>query len=516
MLTVDYFAGGGGTSRGIFDALGEEPNVAINHCPLALAMHRANHPTTTHLQEDVWDVDPNTDIPPGDIDLAWFSPSCTTHSKARAGKPVSKQLRASPWVAARLAKHRRPRVIIIENVPEFRKWGPCDKDGNPIKARFGQTYKAFVQRFRTLGYDVQERVLDAADYGVPTHRKRLFLIARADGHPIVWPEPSHGPGRKLPYRTAAECIDWSLPSLSIFATKAEATAFSKEHKLTGGRKRRGTPKRPLEEATLRRIAEGMKRFVLESPKPFVVQCNHGRDTNRSRQLSLPMWTVTAKHGVGLVIPTLVQTGHGERDGQSPRIRDINRPFSTVVAGTGGQPALVSAFLTKYHGPAEGRVRAGQEADAPLHTITTAPRFGVVTAFVTKFYGTSTGSSVEEPAPTISAQGQHAGLVSAFLVRYFGQSIGQSVEDPAPTATGCNHTALVTVVIDGETYVIVDICLRMLSPRELARCQGFEDAYQLTGNQEQQVARIGNSVPPPIVAALVRANVPRPRNGRRAA
>jgi len=497
----DYFAGGGGASEGILQALGYSPDVAINHCPQAIAMHTVNHPLTHHLKEDVRNVDPVRDLPAGDVGLAWFSPSCTHFSRARGGKPVSKQLRALPWCTIRVAARRRPAVIILENVAEFRKWGPVARDGVPVKGREGQTFRRFVRELVDLGYVVEDRVLDAADYGAPTHRKRLFLIARCDGHPIFWPEPSHGPARAHPFRTAAECIDWDTPSLSIFATRAEARAFAKEHKV-------GIPKRPLAEATQRRIAEGLRRFLFDCPRPFIVQVNHGRDVNRSRDLDLPMPTITAKHGFGLVAPTLIQRGYGERKGQAPRVLDLHKPLGTVVAG-GQKHALVSAFLTKFYGTS----KAGQTLEAPAPTVTAqGQHVALVLPFLSRFYGQSIGQSVGMPAPTAS-RCNHSGLVAAFLTKYYGENhgrarAGQAVDEPAHTLTTARRLGLVTVELDGEAYEVADIGLRMLSPRELARAQGFNDSYQLTGTLEQQVARVGNSVPPQLAAAVITANIVR--------
>ena len=450
-LIVDYFAGGGGVSEGIKAACGVAPDVAINHCEHSIAVHKANHPTTLHFQENVWNVHPVRHLPGGPVWLAWFSPSCTHFSRARGGKPVSKQLRALPWVATRFAAARRPDVIIIENVAEFRKWGPIAADGQPDPARAGDTYRAFRRRFEKLGYVTEDRVLDAADFGAPTHRKRLFLIARCDGQPIGWPAPTHGPGRQHPYRTAAECIDWSVPCPSIFGRK-----------------------RPLAEATMRRIAEGLKRYLFEAQHPFLIQVNHGRDTNRSQSAEQPMPTITAKHGFGVVMPTLIPRGFGERPGQTPRTRDVNRPLGTIVA--------------------EGE------------------KFAVLNAFLTKYYGTSTGAPMNGPAPVVTAQGNHIGLVAAFLTKYYGASSGQnqSLSEPLHTILTKARFGLVTVELEGETYALADIGLRMLTPRELARCQGFPDSYKLFGTQAQQVARVGNSVPPQLAEAVVRANRPVPR------
>lgn len=488
-LIFDYFAGGGGASQGLTDAMSRHVDVAINHCPAAIAMHEANHPATLHLKENVWDVDPVRDLPPGPVAMAWFSPTCTHFSRARGGKPVSKQLRALPWVATRFAKARHPAIVFLENVPEFVTWGPVGADGQPVPEKRGATFRAFVRRLERLGYVVEWRELSAHHYGAPTTRKRLFLVARCDDQPIVWPKATHGPGL-LPYRTAAECIDWSVPCPSIFERK-----------------------RPLAEATQRRIAEGIRRYVLDSQRPFIVQVNHGRDVNRSQDAGRPMPTISTKHGFGVVTPalvqyngqsnaqdigapvptlttkdrfallspTLIQTGYGERKGQAPRQLDLFSPLGTIVAG-GAKHALVSAWIVKHYGGV-----VGHEPTRPLGTVTTTDHHGVVAAHLTKFYGTSIGQPLDAPAPAVTAGGQHIGLVTAFLKRHLGEHINNRVE------------------LEGEVYSIADIGLRMLTPRELARAQGFPADYVLTGTQAEQIGRIGNSVCPTVARALVAAN-----------
>lgn len=521
-LIIDYFAGGGGASHGIERALGRSPDVAINHSPSAIAMHEKNHPRTHHIRACVWSVSARRQLPVGRVKFFWASPDCGHFSKAKGGKPLNKKIRGLAWVVPRVMGQRRPEVSVVENVIEFMDWGPLNKHGKPNKNKKGQHFRKWLRQIRALGAEVEHRILDAADYGAPTHRKRLFVIARLDGLPIVWPEPTHGPGRAHPYRTAAECIDWTIPVPSIF----------------GRTLKDGTPD-PLAEATQRRIAEGLKRFVFENQRPFIVSVNHGRDVNRSRDAGLPMPTITSHNGFAVVAPTLVQTGYGERPGQTPRALDIQAPLGTVVA-CGVKHALVTAWLakhytgvvghlptrpigtittvdhhsvvtaclTKYHGETEGRVRAGQPVDEPLHTIDTAPRFGVVAAHLTKFYGSAkAGQTVERPAPTITATGQHIGLVAAFCVKYYGQGVGQPVSEPLHTIVTKARFGLVTIDIDGQTYALVDIGLRMLTPRELARCQGFDERYQLVGTQAEQVAAVGHSVSPPLAEAIVRSNYP---------
>lgn len=441
MLTFDYFAGGGGASCGIEAATGRSPDVAINHDEAAIAMHAINHPKTTHHRTDAWDVDPVRDLVGGPVGLLWLSPDCRHFSRAKGAAPVSKRVRGLAWIALRLAAKRRPALIILENVPEFRTWGPLNRARNPLKPKAGHTFERFTAQLRALGYELEHRVLDAADYGAPTHRKRLFLIARCDGEPIVWPAPTHGPGR-APYRTAAECIDWSLPCPSIFGRK-----------------------RPLAEATMRRIAEGVRRYVLASPRPFLVQYN-GQST--ANGVDRPSNTITTKARFGLVAPTLIQTGYGERKGQRPRALDLHTPLGTVVA-CGAKHALVAAWIAKHYGGV-----VGHGVDRPLGTITSKDHHSLVACEV-------------ESVPVSQPRAQD---VAVFLERYVGPGT----------------SSLVT--IDGEEYAIVDIGLRMLTPRELARAQGFPDSYVLTGTQAQQVARVGNSVPPPLAEAVIRANVGR--------
>lgn len=464
ITSIDLFAGGGGASEGIRRATGRAPVIAVNHDPDAIKMHAANHPGTMHLCESVFDVTPFA--PKGQLDLLWASPDCTHFSRAKGGKPVSRHIRSLAWIVERWAKAAMPTVICLENVPEFQSWGPLDNKNRPIKSRRGETFLEFIQSIKNRGYDVEWRELVACDYGAPTSRRRLFIIARCDGEDIVWPEPTHGPGRELPYHTAAECIDWNVPALSIFATPQEARAWAKKHGT-------GTPRRPLAEATMRRIAEGVRRFVLENPTPFLLNLTHG---GRLEPLQEPFRTITcANRGEkALVTPTLIQTGYGERKGQSPRVLNLHEPLGTVVA-SGAKHALVSTFITKYYG--EGY---GASMDDPMPTVTTRDRFGLVRAFLTKFYGTSTGSDLSDPMHTITSGGKRGG----------------------------GHLGLVTV--RGQQYAISDITLRMLQPRELARAQGFGDEYILTGSKSQQVARIGNSVPPPVVEAIVNAQFGGPR------
>jgi DNA (cytosine-5)-methyltransferase 1 len=572
-LIVDNFAGGGGASCGIELALGRHVGHAINHDPEAVAMHAMNHPQTEHHCESVWDVKPLELTGGRPVGLAWFSPDCKHFSKAKGGKPRDKKIRGLAWVAMRWAAVVRPRVIILENVEEFQTWGPVLPDGTPCPKRKGDTFRSFVRQLQEKGYAVEWRELRACDYGAPTIRKRLFLIARCDGQPIVWPEPTHGaPGsagvlaKKLkPWRMAAECIDWTIPCPSIFERK-----------------------RPLAEATERRIARGLRRYVIDSAEPFIVKVNHGQDYFRGQQLSDPMQTLTAKHGFGLVAPhltkfrtgstgadlrtpvptitagpkenpagaphalgivmpvltecanastqrtfradeplrtqcaevkgghfalasaTLVQTGYGERAGQAPRAPGLDKPLGTVVAG-GAKHALVSAFLAKhyggnYEGPGVGMAQ-------PASTITTTDHHALVSSHMVKMYGTTTGSDAGAPMPTITSGGNHIGEVRAFLVKYYSEGgQDQGCRDPMHTIPTKDRLGLVTVA--GEQYQIADIGMRMLEPHELYAAQGFPSSYVIAPvingrrlPKHAQVRMCGNSVSPPMAAALVRANMP---------
>ncbi len=485
-IIVDNFAGGGGASAGIEQALGVSPDFAINHDDQALAMHRANHPATLHLCESVWRVDPRRLAAGRRVELAWFSPDCKHFSKAKGGKPVSSGVRGLAWVVTRWAKAVRPRVIILENVEEFRSWGPLTIEGKPCPNRKGQTFTAWTDKLRRYGYKVEHRELRACDYGAPTIRKRLFVIARCDGEPIVWPEPTHGPGL-IPHRTAAECIDWSVPAPSIFERK-----------------------RPLADATCRRIARGIFKFCIDAPDPFILPVTHPGD-ERVHDIAEPMRTVTgANRGeLALCQPSLIQTSYGERKGQDPRVLELHAPLGTIVAG-GVKHSLVQAFLAKHYTGVTGVPMTGQ-----VGAVTTWDHHSLVTSHLTKFYGTSKdGAPLTEPMPTVTANGKgggHLAEVRAFLLKYYGQGTGQRIDRPAGTVTTRDRFGLVTV--HGVDYAIVDIGMRMLTPRELFRAQGFPDSYvvdpQFNGKpltKTAQIKMVGNSVCPPIATALVRANV----------
>jgi DNA (cytosine-5)-methyltransferase 1 len=598
-IIVDSFAGGGGASLGIQWALGRSPDKAVNHDPEAIAMHAANHPDSEHFPHNVWRLDPKAVCDGRPVGLMWLSPDCTHFSKAKGGKPVSKKIRGLAWVAVKWAKAVRPRVIVLENVEEFRTWGPV-LYGKPCPERKGQTYRAFRRRLAQLGYVVEDRELRACDYGAPTTRKRLFLIARCDGRPIVWPDPTHGPGRPEPWRTAAECIDWDLECPSIFLTKAEAKALGLR------------VKRPLAIPTLRRVGRGVWRFVIDSPEPFIVPMQHqNRATSiheplptittqrnkhvlitpfvagvggrmaqsKERAVTEPLHTATAKEDSVLVAPTLIQAGYGEDKkrngglGQPPRVLDLHAPLGTIVGGR--KHALVASFLAKHYG--DRGQRPGSQMTEPMDTVTPSDHHAVVAAHVQRDFGRSVGSDarspvgtitgggsgktalvashllklhgssrqgqpVTEPLPTVRAGGNHVAEVRAFLIAYYStdQRTG-SLRQPMATVTPNDRFGLVTV--QGQDYVIVDIGMRMLTPRERFRAQGFPDWYVIDVpfeyhrkhrvkigrmmktiervitkplTQEAQGRMVGNSVCPPLARAIVAANVPELARKERAA
>lgn len=544
-LIIDNFAGGGGASLGIELALGHSPDIAVNHDQEAVAMHAANHPATRHYCEDVWDVDPVAACAGRPVGLAWFSPDCKHFSKAKGGKPVSKKIRGLAWIVVKWAKAVRPRVIILENVEEFQDWGPLLDDGRPCPMRKGFTFRRWIAQLKNLGYRVEWRELRACDFGAPTIRKRLFLIARCDGLPIVWPTPTHGDPKKRqvslfdghlpPWRTVAGCIDWSIPCPSIFERR-----------------------KPLAENTLRRVAAGIRRYVIEAAEPFIVNLTHAGEervegldepmrtvtganrgekalvtpyfvgaggpaySGKPRPAGQPLNTLTADPRSALVVPTLIQTGYGEREGQAPRVPGLDKPLGTVV-GCGQKHALVTAFLAKHYGgvvgselsEAIGTVTAKDHHSLvaatllknntnnapgtptePLATITTGGRHAVVASHLVKLHGTcKDGQPVTEPIATVRAEGTHIGEVRAFLVKY----------------RGAEHAEPTFVTIDGEQYVIADIGMRMLSPRELYRAQGFPDTYIIDPvvdgeplTKTAQVRMCGNSVCPPLAAAVAGA------------
>lgn len=503
-LIVDNFAGGGGASTGIEMATGYSVDIAINHDPEAIKMHKANHPNTKHYCENVWAVDPVKACNGHPVGLAWFSPDCKHFSKAKGGKPKDKNIRGLAWVACRWAGLVRPRVIMLENVEEFKTWGPLGRRHHPIKGKQGKTFEKFVQQLNDLGYTVEFKELIAADYGAPTMRKRFFLIARCDGKPIVWPEPTHAPadseavkvGLLKPYVGAYTQIDFSRPCPSIFDTSEE---IKEKYGIRAVR--------PLAQKTMDRIARGFIKFVLNNPEPFIIQCNHGGE-RRPNDIREPMPTITGKHGYGIVEPYMVQIG--QTGFTKDRSKDVREPLTTIVSKN--EHCLISSTLIQYHSEtAQGEVR-GQTIEDPIMTVDGSNRYGLVTSFLSKFYKSGTGQDMREALHTITTSPGHFGEVRAFLMKYYGQGTGQDIKEPLDTITSRDRFGLVT--IKGVDYQIVDIGLRMLEPRELYGCQGFPDDYIIdhdyTGKtypRSEQVRRCGNAVCPPIPAALVRANLP---------
>jgi DNA (cytosine-5)-methyltransferase 1 len=502
-LVIDLFAGGGGASEGIRRALGRCPDVAVNHDEHAIRMHALNHPNTIHLREDVFDVDPWTTCRGRRPDLLWASPDCTHFSRAKGDVPRSKKIRGLAWVVADWARAVQPRVILVENVPEFLTWGPLDETGRPDKAAAGEHFREWLQHLTLAGYRVEWRALRACDYGAPTIRNRLYIIARSDGEPIVWPEPTHGPGRPLPWRTAAECIDWTIPCPSIFARK-----------------------KPLADATQRRIAEGLRRFVLESPRPFIAPLRGTSTAHRSvHPVDGPLSTITGQgQHHALVVPSVLNLSHGGRQ------EDIAEPMRTITATPkGGDRALLTAWLSNTrNGERAGQAPRVRSVEEPAWTITANGSQGaVVSAWLAKHYTGVVGSGLDQPIGTVTARDHHslveahlghggrAREVAAFLVQYYGSG-GQwaKLTEPMRTIVTKARMGLVEVVIDGSPWAVTDIGLRMLTPRELATAQGLQRDYVLQGTTEQQIARIGNMVCPDVVEALVRAQVG--RAGRAAA
>lgn len=429
-LIIDCFAGGGGASKGIEMALNRDIDIAVNHDPEAIRIHKVNHPNTLHLTEDIFKVDLQKQVAGRHVALMWASPDCTSHSKAKGGQPRKKGLRILPWAVYKHAKLILPDVIIMENVEEIQQWGPLDESGRPIKSRTGEDYNKFMNAMKSLGYAVESRELVAADYGAPTTRKRWYAVLRRDGKEIVWPKATHsktGDPRTEPWLECGDYMDWSDLGNSIF-----------------------TRKRTLADATMRRIANGYRKYVVENDKPYIVD---------------------------------------------------------------NKDAV--AFLIQYHGETKAGDSRGQLLTEPIKTIDTSNRYGLVTAFISKFYKSGTGQSCAEPLHTITTSPGHFGLISAFLIKYYGTGCGQTLDAPLATITTKDRFGLVNVVteIDGEKYILKDIFLRMLKAEpELKRMQGFPADYVITHDAEgkrypikEQVARIGNSVVPVMAQVLVAAN-----------
>ncbi|MDH1403733.1 DNA cytosine methyltransferase [Pseudomonas sp. GD03730] len=627
-LVVDFFCGGGGAGTGLEMGLGRKVDVAKNHSRAAISMHTANHRHTRHYTTDVFDGDPDAECQGRPVGWFHMSPDCTHHSQAAGGQPRKREIRNLSWIGLKWGGKKKPRVLSLENVKQILQWGPLiakrDKatgrvvtldlvphPTNPKKTvnrvaepgeqvpvsnqflvpnpkRRGITWRRFVQLLEGMGYQVEWRIIKACDYGAPTSRERLFMIARCDGQPIVWPEPTHAknPAKgQQKWRTAADCIDWTVPSKSIFGRK-----------------------KALADATLRRVAKGMKKFVLDNPQPFIVPiANWSGESVQS--LSDPLRTITAWPRGGtfaVASPTLVQTGYGEREGQQPRVPGLDQPLGTIVAGgvkhaltsavilpathqgsdrvndpaeplptvtaanrgelmmaspvMVGASSLASAFVEQANGgfnatPARGMDEpmstvtntgsqqrlvtaqlatlrngsTGQQADQPLSTVTAGDHHALVAANLLHLRGNCDSRAVDEPLHTVSAGGTHHGLVeytlsaehergalqvAAFLIRYYGTENMSPCDEPMSTITTKDRLALVTVYVKGTPYVIVDICLRMLQPAELYRAQGFPANYIIDVGADgepftktEQVHMCGNSVSPPPMAALARANDP---------
>ncbi|MEM7300676.1 MAG: DNA cytosine methyltransferase, partial [Pseudomonadota bacterium] len=569
-LIIDSFAGGGGASAGMMAAFGRSPDIAINHCDVAMSMHAANHPETLHLPENIWQVNIDEYTARRKVGFLWASPDCRHFSRARGGKPISKSVRGLAWSIVKFVHELRdntPDVIALENVCEFLTW---------------EEFPKWKRALRKYGYRMEHRVLKFCDYGVPTIRKRLFIIMRRDGKKIVWPEQTHGDPKSdtvqtsklLPWKTSGhDVIDWSIPCPSIFDTSEQIMAKYGVRAV-----------RPLVEATCKRIAAGVVRYVLEAEEPFFVTMGqHGggsrsalnpmhtitastKDQNAvvvpnlvslanmsdagkreypvteplttvtgtsekalvachiSRQFGAsighaadqPLGTVTANGGgkSAMVAATMVQSGYGEREGQAPRTLDIEAPLGTVVAG-GCKHALVAAFLAQHNTQRSG-VNPGRAAELPISTITgTGTQQNVVAAHMINLKGSDRRMArCDEPLQTICAGGTHAGLVAAFLTKYYGTLQAPWLTEPLHTVTTKDRFSLVTCHIQGEPYIITDIGMRMLTPRELYRAQGFPEDYIIDRGEDgkpitktEQIRKCGNSVSPILAEAIAKANCP---------
>lgn len=492
-LVIDLFAGGGGASTGIEMALGVSPDIAINHDKQAIALHEANHPHTQHFIEDIFEVDPIKVCGTNPVGLMWMSPDCKHFSKAKGSKPVSCDIRSLAWVGVKWAKAVRPRVIILENVEEFQDWGPICENNRPILAQKGETFELFVQAFKDIGYQVEWKELRASDFGAPTIRKRLFLIARCDGMPIVFPKPTHGDPKKypmrLPWATAAECIDWSIPAHSIFLTKEEG-------------KKAGV-KRPLAENTMKRIAKGMKKFVIDNDDPFIVKDKvpyvstfYGQSTGSV--VDSPLGTITSGGIKSALVLPYVSTYYGSSTSeQNPRGNALDAPVGTITAG-GSRHAVVVPFVTEH---ANGSSQRNMALDEPLRTICANVKgghFALVQAFL------------EEYDLAAAEQTSTENGINAYMMKYYGVGEGQKVTDPAHTITTKDRFALIEV--HNVKYEVVDICMRMFTPRELYTAQGFPKDYKIdieyNGKplpKTAQVRMCGNSVVPLMAKLLVECN-----------
>lgn len=544
-IIVDNFAGGGGASTGIELATGRVVDIAINHDPDAILMHKTNHPYTEHYQASMWDIDPREVCRGRPVGLAWFSPDCKHFSKAKGAALVDRNIRGLAWIVLRWAALVRPRVIMLENVEEFQTWGPVRK-GKPVKSKAGQTFRKWKYQLSALGYAIEHRELVAADYGAPTTRKRFVLIARCDGRPIVWPERTHAPaaseevksGKCKPWRSAAEIIDWSLPCYSIFATKQEI------------KDRYGVKAvRPLAENTLRRVIRGVDKFTIKNAEPFIVPTGYGERNGqapRVHDINAPLSTVVSTVKQNVCEPVLVPLIAQQKFQNTAQ--DISNPLSTVTSV--GAHELVAANLIQYHTEQTEAVRANG-VSAPIQTVDASNRYGLTTAHLTEYYGNGVPIGVNEPVHTATSHDREA-LTAVHIAEFKGQDIGQKPERPLRTVTAsagefaavharivryepgadvgfwpeirellnrfCGYAMaddeLLLIRIRETWYFISDIGLRMLTPRELYDAMGFPPDYIIDrdyqGNEykkSKQVARCGNAVCPPMAEAVVRANLP---------
>lgn len=537
---VDSFAGGGGASLGMKVGLGREPDIAINHDREAIAMHAANHPGTKHYCEDIWKVDPREACRGRRPAFAWFSPDCKHFSKAKGGKPVDKNIRGLAWIVLVWAKTVRPRVIALENVEEFEDWGPLGPDNMPDRARRGLTFRIWKGKLEAQGYKVELRELVAAKYGAATTRNRLYVIARCDGQPIVWPMESDGLALTW-RRVAADCIDWALPTYSIFLTNAEAKQYG--------------VKRPLAENTMRRIYRGFEKFGPGTPGAYIIGAGGPAYSGKPVSLERPFGVLTAENHRALVAPMILRAAHGEQDrhgkkrgqgahtarkplgtvlgsnefalaaafmvprygedpnparrgglGQAPRARSVTRPMPTIVPSQNGAQ-LVAAFLAKHNG---GHEATGQSLREGVHTVVARENKALIASSLVKLKGTCRdGQQLNLPLATVQAGGLHYAETRAYLLKYYDSNDAANANRPLPTVTSLDRFGLVTV--HGEQYVVADIGMRMLSARELYNAQGFPDDYLidvvLDGKRltnKAQVRMVGNSVCPPVAAAISRA------------
>lgn len=539
-IITDNFAGGGGASTGMELATGRPVAIAINHDPDAILLHKTNHPYTEHLQASVWDVDPVEVCKGRPVGLAWFSPDCKHFSKAKGAALVNRNIRGLAWIVLRWAGTVRPRVIMLENVEEFQTWGPVRK-GKPVKKKKGQTFQKWKKQLSDLGYQIEHRELVAADYGAPTTRKRFVLVARCDGKPIVWPKPTHGPrdsedvksGKLLPWRSAAEIIDWSISGYSIFASKNEIKEKYGVNVV-----------RPLADNTLRRVIRGVDKFTIKSGKPFLVECNHGGD-GHTRGVEDSLNTVTGKYTGGLCQPVMAPITFSNTCNSIGSPADM--PVHTITSA--GNQILTAASLIQYHTEQNESARVAG-LNAPINTVDASNRYGLACANLVEYYSGGRPLSIDAPMHTVTSHDREA-VVAAHVAEFKGQDIGQSVLKPLRTITAsagefaecrtilakvgvdnfgywpevrdllnryCGyHLAsdeILLLLIGGILYFIADITLRMLTPRELYNAMGFPPDYIIDhdylGNaygKTKQVARCGNAVCPPMAEAMVRANLP---------